>query len=106
MNLLATACSNQYEITNPQFYSKFNIVPMPEMTENQMNAVFTAVLSQNMRKFPENIRSLSGALATAITEVHSLAKNMCSQSELLPQLFTNKDAWKVLDSISLITEVK
>ena len=79
---------------------------MPGMAENQMNAVFTAVLSQNMRKFPENIRSLAGPLATAINEVHSLAKNMCSQSELLPQLFTNKDAWRVLDSISLITDVK
>ena len=37
MNLLATACSNQYEPTTPQFYSKFNIVTMPEMMENEMN---------------------------------------------------------------------
>ena len=59
-----------------------------------------------MRKFPENIRSLAGALATAITEVHTLAKSMCSQSELLLQLFTNKDAWRVLDNISLIPDVK
>ena len=48
-----------------------------------------------MRKFPENIRSLAGELSTAITNVYSVVKAMCSQSDLLTHFFTSKDAWKV-----------
>ena len=79
---------------------------MPEMVESEMNQVFTAVLSQRMRKFPENIRSLARELSTAITNVYSMVKAMCSLSELLPHFFTSKDAWKVLDSISSVADIK